>query len=77
MFNVNIISFVSSPVNTKGILKSPVTTQDPAGIGEVADNGLGTVVAIVCPSEIWPNVSKAQYPCDLLAFTVMLCVSTV
>ena len=33
----------------KGVGKSPVTTQLPAGIGEVVEIGLTTVVPGACP----------------------------
>ena len=39
------MSFVSFPFICNGELKSPVKTQESYGIGEEANNGLGTVVA--------------------------------
>mgnify|MGYP003446222446 CR=1 FL=1 len=72
------MSAVSAPVITKGETNAPVTTHDPAGTGEVANKGLGTVVA---PGGAWPDctmpnpdtlVSKAQNPCNLFAFTLMV-----
>ena len=42
---------VSDPVIVRGVVNFPVTTRDPAGIGDVAANGFGTVVALAgaCP----------------------------
>ncbi|OQA03077.1 MAG: hypothetical protein BWY67_02478 [Bacteroidetes bacterium ADurb.Bin397] len=34
---------------TIGVAKAAVTTQEPAGMGEVANIGLGTVVPAACP----------------------------
>lgn len=44
-------SWVSLPVITKGVLNEAVTTHEPAGMGEEANKGLGTVVASggACP----------------------------
>ena len=54
-----------------GVLNAPVTKQEPAGIGDEATKGLGTVVA---PAGDWPVVtplivSIPQYPCNLFALT--------
>src|SRR5689334_18759499 len=79
------MSFVSLPVifNLPGV-KAAVTTQDPAGMGEVAKIGLGTVVAPGgdCPDAVcvklmggtFTEVSNAQKPCSLFAFTGIVCV---
>ncbi len=61
-----VISEVSEPVITSGDANCPVTTQEPAGMGDVANNGLGTVVAPAgaCPELTNPKpetlVSNAQ-----------------
>ena len=46
-----LISLVSLPVIINGVANAPVTTQDPAGTADVANKGLGTVVA---PTGAWP-----------------------
>src|SRR5215204_5061787 len=61
-----------------------VTTHDPAGIGDDANNGFTTVVAPsgACPDPVrvfvipkaLSVVSKAQYPCLRLSLTVRDCV---
>lgn len=61
-----VISEVSEPVITSGDANCPVTTQEPAGMGDVANNGFGTVVAPggACPELQIQNretlVSNAQ-----------------
>ena len=40
-----VTSLVSFPVITKLVGNFPVTTQEPAGIGDVEASGFGTVVA--------------------------------
>ena len=66
-----MMSDVSLPVITSGEANSPVTTQLPAGTGDVAQMGFTTVVAPTgaCPVNTLPNVSNPQYPCSLFAFT--------
>ena len=51
--SVTTTSLVSVPVMVKGVANCPVTTHDPAGIGDVAAIGFGTVVAFAgaCPEE--------------------------
>src|SRR5258707_13544794 len=66
-----ITSFVSFPVIVIEEPNCPVTTHEPAGMGEDDTIGLGTVVAPAgaCPSVIPNEVSNAQYPCSLLVLT--------
>ena len=54
------MSFVSFPVIVNGEVNAPVTTQDPAGIGEVDAMGLGTVVAGASPENTPYAVSSPQ-----------------
>ena len=49
------MSLVSLPVTINGVANCAVTTQEPCGIGEVANIGLGTVVA---PGGAWPVLKK-------------------
>ena len=63
---ITFIFEVSFPDMTSGAANLPVTTHDPAGIGEDANKGFGTVVAPAgaCPVFSTPNpvvlASKAQ-----------------
>ena len=63
---IMVISEVSFPVITNGAANWPVTRHEPAGIGEDANIGLGTVVAPAgaCPERKIPTpdvlASKAQ-----------------
>ena len=56
---VIVLSDVSLPVTTNGVENKPVTTHDPAGIGEVDANGLGTVVA---PAGACPLMTGGRNP---------------
>jgi len=56
---VIVLSDVSFPVTTNGAEKTPVTTHDPAGIGEVDASGLGTVVA---PAGACPLMTGGRKP---------------
>jgi hypothetical protein len=59
---VTTTSLVSFPVMTKSSANWPVTTHDPAGIGDVAASGFGTVVAFAgaCPSAEYAESFSAK-----------------
>ena len=59
-----VMSEVSLPVITNGLANFPVTRQEPAGMGEVANNGLGTVVA---PAGACPVFTKLPTPGTLVS----------
>ncbi len=64
--SVMVTSLISVPSKTKLDATFPVTSQEPAGIGELALNGFGTVVALgdACPEseKLNPFNPKAQKP---------------
>ena len=76
---VTTISWVSLPVIISGSSNCPVTTHEPAGMGEVVLMGFGTVVtgAEPCNTVAGGGGSKAQYPCSLFWFSVMAVLFTV